>query len=278
VTDRTALLIAGGGHLLLLALLSLGLANSLQPLARPTDVTTVDLVALSAAAPAPALAPADPGEPAPAPEAPLAAEPEPLPPEPAPAAEPPRQTPSAEPPKQVSTAEPTRQALEDRSAQDAIAEEAAERPRERPRRQTQAGAFDAGAIERLIERAAPARPAPAPGAATSGAERLDARTIASLEQAIRAQIAPCWNPPVGGADVANMTAVLRIRLNRDGSVASPPELIGQTGATPGNAAYARAFVDTARRAVLRCTPLSLPPDLYGWWRDFELNFDPRLMT
>ena len=45
-----------------------------------------------------------------------------------------------------------------------------------------------------------------------------------------------------------------------------------------NQAYARAFVETARRAVLRCAPLELPDDLYSYWREFELNFDPRLMT
>jgi hypothetical protein len=102
--------------------------------------------------------------------------------------------------------------------------------------------------------------------------------MATLEAAIRAQIAPCWNPPVGGQDVRNMTAVLRIRLNRDGSVASPPEFVSQTGATEANAAYARAFVETARRAVLRCAPLDLPAELYGEWREFELNFDPRMLT
>jgi hypothetical protein len=115
--------------------------------------------------------------------------------------------------------------------------------------------------------------APAPRQA-----RLSPLQAATLEQAIRAQIAPCWNPPIGGADVAQMTAVLRIRLNRDGSVAAPPEFVSQTGASAGNQAYARAFVESARRAVLRCAPLTLPDDLFVHWREFELNFDPRLMT
>jgi hypothetical protein len=102
--------------------------------------------------------------------------------------------------------------------------------------------------------------------------------MATLEAAIRSQIAPCWNPPVGGQDVRNMTAVLRIRLNRDGSVAAPPELVSQSGATEANAAYSRAFVETARRAVRRCAPLDLPAELYAQWREFELNFDPRMLT
>lgn len=260
MTDRVALLISGAGHLLLLAILSFSLARSMQPLTAPSDLTTVDLIGLSAAAPTIAEAPADIGEPAPPTEMPVP-EPVEIPPEPIAPAEP----------------EPAPRPVEDRSAQDIVAVEP-QPVRERPRREPARPAFDAQSIERLIDRSAPARPAPAPGARATGAQRLDARTVASLEQAIRSQIAPCWNPPIGGADVQTMTAVLRIRLNRDGSVAAPPELISQTGATPGNAAYARAFVDTARRAVLRCTPLTLPPELYSWWQDFELNFDPRLMT
>jgi outer membrane biosynthesis protein TonB len=260
MSERIALLISGAGHLLLLAILSLSLARSMQPLSGPMDMTTVDIIGLSAAAPTVADALADIGEPAPPTEMPVQ-EPVEIPPEPLAPAEP----------------EPAPRPVEDRSAQDILAVEPTP-VRERPRREPAQQAFDAQSIERLIDRAAPARPAPAPGASATGAQRLDARTVASLEQAIRSQIAPCWNPPIGGADVRHMTAVLRIRLNRDGSIAAPPELISQTGATPGNAAYARAFVDTARRAVLRCTPLTLPPDLYGWWRDFELNFDPRLMT
>jgi hypothetical protein len=258
MSERTALLVAGAGHLVLLLLLSLGLARAIDPFARPSDITTIEMVDLAAAAPTRAEAPADLGEPLPPIETPMLEEPRPAEPEPA-----------ATPP------EPAPQPVPDRSAQDVLA---AEPQVERPRREPAPPAFDPASIERLIERASPARPAPAQGARAPGAQRVDARQVASLEQAIRAQIAPCWNPPIGGADVQNMTALLRIRLNRDGSVAAPPELISQTGATAGNAAYARAFVDTARRAVLRCAPLTLPPDLYSWWRDFELNFDPRLMT
>jgi hypothetical protein len=156
-------------------------------------------------------------------------------------------------------------------------------PPPRPRREP----FDAGAMASLIDRVQPSAPAPSADSSAFAKSvqqaiprtgRASPRAVATLEQAIRAQIAPCWNPPVGGADVEGMTAVLRIRLNRDGSVAAAPEFVSQTGATAGNAAYARAFVETARRAVLRCAPLQLPADLFSYWREFELNFDPRLMT
>ena len=108
--------------------------------------------------------------------------------------------------------------------------------------------------------------------------KLDARATATLEQAIRAQVAPCWNPPIGGEDVRNMTVVLRIELNKNGAVVGMPEVLDQTGITPGNQAYARAFADSARRAVIRCSPLQLPAEYYDAWKLFELNFDPSKMT
>jgi hypothetical protein len=48
--------------------------------------------------------------------------------------------------------------------------------------------------------------------------------------------------------------------------------------TAANADYARAFAETARRAVLRCQPLKLPAELYDLWGSVEINFDPEEMT
>ena len=50
------------------------------------------------------------------------------------------------------------------------------------------------------------------------------------------------------------------------------------GMTAANADYARAFAETARRAVLRCQPLKLPAELYDLWGSVEINFDPEEMT
>jgi hypothetical protein len=179
----------------------------------------------------------------------------------------------------------------DMAAQDRIVlpEKAPPKPAPKPAPKVAAKApdFDSGALAALIDKSLPEsreRPSDVSAFAKSieasipKAARVGPKAIASLEQAIRAQIAPCWNPPIGGADVAGMTAVLRIRLNRDGTVAASPEFVSQTGATSGNDAYARAFVETAKRAVLRCAPLELPDDLFSYWREFELNFDPQLLT
>lgn len=271
MSERQALALAALLHLLLLGLLSLGLAGRYEPTDEP-DVTPIEFVEIAEVAqvtrpPRPSMeaAPRDPEPVAAAPEMPEA-----------PAA------PVVTPPAPVKAAD-----APDTAAQDAIAEALAAAP---PRRTPAAKAPErakAGQDAALVDRRkaeAPVRPRETADFARSIEEalpksaRLSPIQAATLEQAIRSQIAPCWNPPIGGADVAEMTAVLRIRLNRDGTVAAAPEFVSQTGATAGNQAYARAFVETARRAVLRCAPLQLPGELYAAWREFELNFDPRLMT
>ncbi|MGL6044357.1 MAG: TonB C-terminal domain-containing protein [Sandaracinobacteroides sp.] len=272
MTRRRALLLASGMHLALLAGLSLGLTNWMAPNDAEPDVTPVEFVEIAEAAtatarPKPTLdaAPRDPAPPALAEDAPM--------PVAAPEVTPPVEKPAPAP--------------DDTAPQDAIAEAVASAPaRPRPPQKGKPAA-QSGQNAALVDKSRPAAPAKPRDpsdfaksieAAIPKSAKISAIQAATLQQAIRAQIAPCWNPPIGGADVAEMTAVLRIRLNRDGTVAAPPEFVSQSGATAGNQAYSRAFVDTARRAVLRCAPLQLPDELFAYWREFELNFDPRLMT
>jgi outer membrane biosynthesis protein TonB len=108
--------------------------------------------------------------------------------------------------------------------------------------------------------------------------KIDPRAAATLIQAIRSQVAPCWNPPIGGEDVRKMTVLIHAEFNPDGSLAAPPRTVSQTGVTAQNGDYARAFAETARRAVLRCAPLKLPANLYSLWKSVEINFDPETMT
>jgi hypothetical protein len=107
---------------------------------------------------------------------------------------------------------------------------------------------------------------------------VDPRAAATLAQAIRAQVAPCWNPPTGGRDVRRMTVIVTVQYSRDGRVIGMPQAGTPTGMTAANADYARAFAETARRAVLRCQPLKLPAELYDLWGSVEINFDPEEMT
>jgi outer membrane biosynthesis protein TonB len=247
-------------HVVLLAGLSLAWHQRMQLAPSPDDAVSVELVTISdaprvpeppqpsiAAAPQEAAsAPAD-AEPAPQPE-PVQADavppPEPVKPKPEPK---PKAAPTKAPPSPLDAS--SLASLIDKSLPKA------------PKK-----ALDTSKLAKDINAAAPAKAA------------IDPRAAATLAQAIRGQVAPCWNPPVGGRDVRRMTVIVTVQYGRDGRVIGMPQAGTPSGTTAANADYARAFAETARRAVLRCQPLKLPAELYELWQSVEINFDPEEMT
>ncbi len=257
MTERQALLGAGAAHILLFTALSFGWQWSQKPLAPADEMIPVEFVDIAdaprvteAAKPSIKAAPQETTAPTPA---------ETVPPEPTPA------TPTdaiplpdvkPEPPKPPEKAAPAKPL--DMSTLSNLIDKALPKSRVKP--------LDTSALATRIAAATPKR------------ATIDPRAAATLAQAIQAQVAPCWNPPIGGADVRKMTVVIRADYGRDGGVIGQPSVVSQTGATAGNADYSRAFAETARRAVLRCSPLKLPPKLYDLWKSVEINFDPESMT
>jgi hypothetical protein len=112
-------------------------------------------------------------------------------------------------------------------------------------------------------------------AVPKGVAGLTVRQRANLTDMIRSQITPCWNPPVAEGNSGHVTVLMRISLDRAGGVSGTPSVSRITGRTPANAAYANALSSSVRRAVLRCSPLTLPAELYDAWANVELNFDPK---
>jgi hypothetical protein len=142
--------------------------------------------------------------------------------------------------------------------------------------------FDLDRITSLIDKmdksppAAETREGAKPTAQKSvrGVGAQSAMTATEID-ALRAQLRKCWNVPVGAPDPSALVFRMRIFLNPDGSVASQPELIDQGGlADP----YFRAAVDSAKRAVLMCSPFQLPPEKYDTWNDITITFDPTRMA
>jgi len=118
---------------------------------------------------------------------------------------------------------------------------------------------------------------------TAGKSSTPRATISGLQMrglaaAIAAQVKPCYVIPSGGADAASIVTIMRLRFNRDGSVAGTPSVTDHQGVTGTNQSYVRQMDDAAIRAVLRCSPLKLPSELYeGGWEDIEFAFYPRAM-
>ena len=277
--ERRAVAIVAAAHILLFAGLSLAL-KSVTPPPPPDEGVPVEIVtaaeARAAARPAPTPPPAPAPDPAPAPEpAPPPKVETPAPPKAIDAvAEPDKPAPEKVTPEKAKPKQPKPKPLDTDALSSLLAKAA---PRAKP--------LDTKALSKALDAAVPkAKPldttalgksleAALPKAAALPT-RGDPRIAAGIAAAIRAQVTPCFTPPVGGAAAGKITALLHIAISRDGSIAGRPGLVSQTGVTGANAAYARAFAEAAMRAVLRCAPLKLPAAQYDQWAQVEINFDP----
>ena len=90
--------------------------------------------------------------------------------------------------------------------------------------------------------------------------------------ALRAQVAQCWSPPVGAADASQLRVRLEFGLDRQGNLISGPEVLE----FPANQ-FGIAAAESASRAVRRCAPYSLPAEKYDTWRQVRIVFDPQDM-
>ena len=262
--ERTGFGIAAAGHVLLFAALSLGLLTTSKPkppLNDPMDVQLVDEIGLRSAMPTPAVEPPAPTE---APEAgrPEESVPEePSPPEPKPTPAPPQPRPQPAP-----VPKPQPKPVAARPA-DETPRRRPDKPAEKPRGSRLGPDFLKGIT-----------PEKSPGKAVTPRAAITGAQMASLAAAIAAQVKPCYVVPAGGTDAGNIITVLRLRFKPDGSTATAPTITDQSGVTGSNQAYARQMGEAARRAVLRCSPLRLPAELYeGGWEDIEFVFNPMMM-
>ncbi|MFK7791229.1 MAG: cell envelope integrity protein TolA [Devosiaceae bacterium] len=215
--------------------------------------------------------PPPPPEPEPEPE-PVEPEPEPAPAppepevaEPAPAEEP---TPEPEPTQTARVAAPAPIARPD------IAPQPVQRPE--PVQQPQDEQFNADEIAALINRDENQGGGGAndTAPATRGApEGRDQRLSESEMDALRRQIARCWNPPVGAVGASDLVVRVQLNLAETGALNGAARVINSSG----NPAF-QAAADSAVRAVRRCAPYSLPFEKYSAWQDVIVNFDPRDMV
>lgn len=260
--DRSGLGIAIVGHLLLFAALTLTIARRSPPVhvqPETMDVQLVDAVGRRSAAPTPATeAPRQSEAPElgpPVPEPPPVAAPRPTPkaePAPAPTPAPVKATPSKPAP---------------RLSSDFL--------KELP--STQSAKKATGA--RLGNDFLKGLPTSAPGKGATARAAITGAAMNGLAAAIFRQVKPCYNlGALGGTPATQITTVLDLRFNKDGSVAGSPQVVEQTGVGEANRGYKQQMVDISRRAVLQCAPLQLPAEMYeGGWEHLQLNFIPGQM-
>lgn len=111
------------------------------------------------------------------------------------------------------------------------------------------------------------RPAPA---------RVDPAAVGSIDAAA-AQIRRCYRPPRVAHDALQIATRLHVRFAPDGTLATLPEIVAQSGVTPANQAYAGPMGEAAILSVIRCVPLKLPAEAYAaGWQEFDLTFSPKM--
>lgn len=292
--EQTGLVVALFGHVVILGLLSASFLAShkpVKPLQTPIDVSLVDEIGLVATAPQSVVPPAqsrapDPGPPEDAaPPAPSAAAPLPVPPAPQPKAAP--------PPKPAEMAKPT-------PLKKAAPETPAKPQKTPPKREAAAASEARPSLRRppVGSDAASAKPRPRGSrlgddflkgltdqpstsrSTTPRAARIDAQALAGIQDAIRRQIQPCADRQVNPGPGANaIVTTLNLRLNPDGTLASTPTVVRQTGTDGENDRYSRRVIDLGIAAFKGCSPLRLPPEFYqtanGGWNNINYNWQLR---
>jgi hypothetical protein len=271
--DRAGLSVAVAGHVLLFAALSLSIAKRQPPVTPPAEVMDVQLtdeVGLRSAAPQPAT---EPPQEMKAPERGAPQEAPPPPPEAAPT------PPTPAPPKPVTQTAPTPAPAKPQPSRlnDILKDVRSTARSERAGSDEKAKADRAAAarVGSLLKGVIGA----SAGRGETARASISGAAMNGLAAAIKRQVQPCYElGGLGGTPAMQIVTVLRLRYNPDGTVAGTPQIVEQTGTGPGNQAYARQIAEVARRAVLRCSPVRLPAELYeGGWDDLNFRFTPGQM-
>lgn len=90
--------------------------------------------------------------------------------------------------------------------------------------------------------------------------------------AVRRQIAQCWNVPAGAKDAEDLFIEIALQMGADGTVRDARIVDQSRLARDG---FFRSAAESARRAVLSCGKLPLPPEKYESWKNITMTFNPR---
>ena len=86
----------------------------------------------------------------------------------------------------------------------------------------------------------------------------------------RRQVENCWKKPYGGVEQERPEIAFAIRLKRDGTLEGMPVPDG----TPPSP-YARAYQESALRAIIQCQPYNLPAVYFEEWKAFTPVFQEK---
>lgn len=135
--------------------------------------------------------------------------------------------------------------------------------------------FDKSKISELIDKRDPSRQAATGETLNSNAslgmsKGRAADNSATWGSMFRRQVENCWKKPYGGIEQERPEVAFNIRLKKDGTLEAMPVPDG----TPPTA-YARAYSESALRAIIQCQPYNLPAAFFDEWKAFTPVFQER---
>lgn len=98
----------------------------------------------------------------------------------------------------------------------------------------------------------------------------------SQADALKYQLASCWNIPIGARDAENLVVEILATVGPD-RIVKTTEIIDK--ARYSRDPFYRTAAESARRALLnpKCSPLALPEDKYELWKTMRIRFNPKEM-
>ena len=286
-SEMVGLGVAVLGHAALFALLTLSFCAPPKvepPQNKPIDVSLVDDVGLVATAPQSTEAPAEsraPEEGKPEDAAAAAkqqAEPDPTPPAPQPDAAPPPKPAPVPKPQPKKTATPAPDKSHKPSSRDASAASSAANARATGNDSTSNSKRQHGALlgpdflKGVSDKPSKSQ------SVTPQAQTMSAQERSDIGSAIKRQVQPCADRQVKpGPGAERIVVTIRLRINRDGSLAGNPVITGHSGVDDENSRYQDRVDDNAIATFKGCSPLrGLPPQYYdvpGGWNVFTLRYN-----
>jgi hypothetical protein len=103
----------------------------------------------------------------------------------------------------------------------------------------------------------------------------DPATVRKLFASAADQVQRCYRRPRVASEAKQIVTRLRARYSADGQLAGVPEVVWQRSVDPSAERFAHVIAEAASLAVIRCTPLRLPPEAHaGGWEEIEYTFSP----
>ena len=135
--------------------------------------------------------------------------------------------------------------------------------------------FDQSKIAALLDKRDPSRQSITgetlnSNAALGTAKGRAADNSATWGSMFRHQVENCWKKPYGGVEQERPEVAFNIRLTKEGKLEGMPV---QDGTAP--TAYARAYSESALRAIIQCQPYNLPAAFFDEWKAFTPVFQER---